>query len=349
MKCLRIATIVFAMILIAHSSSRADWQFYGSARISSFIEDSDIPNTTQYDQDLQSNSRIGARIKVSDELFGRFEYGASSNGDANIRLLYGEWDFITGKLLVGQTYPPIYMTTSKQVYGNDKALKGWGDLYGGRSPQIKLTLGNFQLALLKPSEKYLKDDTPKAMDGTDVESKIPAIQAAYRLKKKDYFIRFATAYNSFEVDSRDVNAHVIIASVGANWKGFSIKLNGFNGTNVGNMGILDVKGGGKSDNTGSGYGKYDSTTGKVIDVDALGYTALINYAFNDKLSVEGGLGYAHMDTYEDEDEDDVISYYLQIPIIISPGVFIIPEMGKIDFQQNQGKKNYYGAKWQINF
>lgn len=47
----------------------AEWNFYGSARIQTFVEIDDhtgsVDSQTNYEQYLQSNSRIGAGVKVN--------------------------------------------------------------------------------------------------------------------------------------------------------------------------------------------------------------------------------------------------------------------------------------------
>ena len=78
---------------------------------------------------LQPYSRIGADVKVSDELTGRFEYGADS-GIANVRLLYGEWNFGAGQLLVGQAYSVLHVFQSSQAYW-DYGMTGLGEVYAG--------------------------------------------------------------------------------------------------------------------------------------------------------------------------------------------------------------------------
>ena len=91
---------------------------------------------------LQGNSRIGAAVKVSDALSGRFEYGAS-NGNANIRHLYGVWNFGAGSLLVGQHDGPLRHPGSDQVYAGDAGLGGWGEMSSPRKAQLKLMIDTF--------------------------------------------------------------------------------------------------------------------------------------------------------------------------------------------------------------
>ena len=82
--------MVAALALIASPALGADWNFYGHARISTFYSKIDkdpfanptdkffggTQDTSNYEQNLHGNSRIGARVKVSDSVSGRFEFGA---------------------------------------------------------------------------------------------------------------------------------------------------------------------------------------------------------------------------------------------------------------------------------
>ena len=72
--------IIFAVLCLAAPAMAADWNFYGSARMATFYSivdkdlnnDNDTVNRTQWDQ--QGNSRIGATVKVNDQIGGGFEY-----------------------------------------------------------------------------------------------------------------------------------------------------------------------------------------------------------------------------------------------------------------------------------
>ena len=52
---------------------------------------------------------------------------------------------------------------------------------------------------------------------------------------------------------------------------------------------------------------------------------------------------------------DVISTcYVQVKITLVPGVYVVPEVGLVDWNKNAvgvnlGQTHYYGAKWQIDF
>jgi len=98
---------------------------------------------------LQSNSRIGANVKWGN-VGGRFEYGHSST--ANLRLLYGTWNFGAGTLLLGQDYGPYFYLISGLCGPGGAECNGigFGSIYTGRTPQIKLIFGGLQVAIERP-------------------------------------------------------------------------------------------------------------------------------------------------------------------------------------------------------
>ena len=78
-----VIVVLAALALMAGSAHAAEWNFYGIVRMGTFWLDADEisgpDGDVQYSEFLYSTSRIGAKVKVSDELIGRFEYGASYN------------------------------------------------------------------------------------------------------------------------------------------------------------------------------------------------------------------------------------------------------------------------------
>ncbi|MCP4722054.1 MAG: hypothetical protein GY860_21555, partial [Desulfobacteraceae bacterium] len=146
----KLMIMVAAMVMLASSAYAADWNFYGSARVATFYNSvetisSGVASADNYSQALQGNSRIGATVKVSDELTGGFEYGTG----VNVRKLYGEWNFGAGKLLVGQTYTPLNWFYSDQVgVGGDMDLLAYGGVYSARQAMLQLTFGGLKVALV---------------------------------------------------------------------------------------------------------------------------------------------------------------------------------------------------------
>ena len=343
---MKIAAIALTMVAaFAMSALAADWNFYGSARISTFVTDKDGAAET-FSESLQGNSRIGAKIKVSDELSGRFEYGASQ-GKANVRLLYGTWNFGAGELIVGQTYAPAWLSVSSQAYNGDNGLSGWGENYTGRTPQLQLKFGDLKIALLQTNTEVniFDDNDPEtpSVNG-DTEIKFPAIQAKYKIDFNNVDLTVSGAYQTFEVNNFDIDSYMLAARVGITFGQASFKASVFNGTNVGNIAALDVN---KGDDD-QGYALVDANG--VTDVDAIGYALVAAYTVNDMVSLEAGFGYAETEADTDgAKEDDVVSYYVQAPLTLAPGVVIVPEIGVLDYKGDADETVYYGAKWQINF
>ena len=235
-------TLIFAN---GSAFAAAEWNFYGSARISTFVTDWEEnflapgtgdpitgtgPDTKAYEQDLNGNARIGARIKVSDNLKARFEYGAK-DGNANLRILWGEWNFGPGSLGVGQHYTPLAFPYSNQVYNiyemkdGDINMSIFGLLYGDRQAMIRLKFGTFQIAAVEPRELVYAYYT---FDGTDAsamasqpntETKLPNIQAKYRLDFDWGHLNLAGGLQSFEVvdsgQSFDVDSYVLALGRGS--------------------------------------------------------------------------------------------------------------------------------------
>ena len=332
--------VAAAIVLISMSVNASEWDFYGSARVQTFITDSDLNNTTDFSESLQGNSRIGARVRVSDEVGGRFEYGASA-GNANVRLLYGTWDFGVGQLTVGQDYTPLYMPVSNQVYGSDNGLAGWGEPYPGRDAQIKLVLGDFQIAAVATDSNYWNGT---ALVDTGSEVSMPAIEMQYKISVDNWFFGVAAGYNAFEInDQYDVDSYIGVVSAGATFGPVYLKGEVFAGENIGNMVSSDVSG----TDAGKGHAMFNGT--QVFDNEASGYELVAGYKINDMFSVETGVGYQRTEL-DGQDEDDVMAYYVQAPITLAPGVYIVPEIGRVDYKQSgQDEITYYGAKWQINF
>lgn len=362
----KIIVAVAALALMAGTAYADDaWNFYGSARVSTFWTDADVdggddPNT-QFDEGLQSNARIGANVKVSDELIGAFEYGAD-DGNANIRLLYGEWDFGAGKLLIGKDYVPLNLTGSNQVYMDDGALEGYGgELYGSRRAQIKLTFGDFQIAFVENNTNYAAYDAVNVVSpesDADVDVIMPKIEIKYALTGDNWAVVMVGGYQTFDVDNGTVDDDVTSWGLGvdasATFGGFFVTAQVNGGTNVGNLWLIDVTGFNPDDDAiGKGYAEVAGN--RIIDNDAIGGRICLGYTFNDMFAVEVGYGYQQTELdISRADEIESQSYYINFPITLAPGVVITPEIGVVDYTvddlaSGQEDITYFGAKWQINF
>jgi len=354
----KIIIAVAALALMAGSAYAADWNFYGSARVSTFWSDADTDGApdddTQFDEGVQSNSRIGAKVKVSDELTGRFEYGTG----VNVRLLYGEWNFGSGKLLVGQDYTPMNLGGSNQVYMSDGDLEGYGgEMFGGRAAQIKLTFGDMQVAFIENNTMYYAG---AGETEADVDVIMPMIQIGYALSGDNWKVTMVGGYQTFDIDNAatddDITSWGLGVDATATFGAFYVTAQVNGGTNVGNLWLIDVTGLDTGANAiGAGYAAYDGAD--VIDNDAIGGRICVGYTFNEMFAMEIGYGYQQTEYDEDvlgTDEYESQSYYINFPITLAPGVVVTPEIGVVDYTvddsaQVQDDITYFGAKWQINF
>jgi len=321
----KLVIIAVVAVLFGSAAHASEWNFYGSARVSTFYKNLDIAgrDSTNFDMGLQSNSRIGAHVKVSDELSGRFEYG-TSGGNVNVRHLYGEWNFGAGSLLIGQHDGPLRHPGSDQVYAGDAGLGGWGEMSSPRKAQLKLMIDTFRLALRAPSSDY--NDGINNVN-TNTEGKIPSIEAKYRFTGDNYNIGISAGYGTFKVgttNQKNINSYVLGIGGDVTFGGFILGANIFGGENVGNLVDTDVNGG----DTGAGLAQYDGTT--VLDNEAIAWKIHATYIFNDMFGIQAGYGYMKTEL-DNQNKDEVQSYYVQVPITLASGVSIVPEIGTLDY------------------
>ena len=364
MKKLLVGIFAIAMVVVFTAPViAADWNFYGSARMSTFRENNDTSATTDQSTtswDLQGNSRVGAKVKTNDNgIGGRFEYGSGPN----LRLLYGTWDFGGGELLLGQTYTPTTHFISNQVWAGDNDLIGYGMPYGGRQPMIRLKTGGFQVALITPKAPLPPGYVVTGEEGISgsIETTLPKMETSYNFKTDAFFIRPYAGYNTYVVQQTDGRDRTL-----SSWlAGFTFGVT---------PGAFYFKGGAFYALNPSAYGismdsavmtRYDAATSEINDVNAWGFQALAGFKVNDGLSFEAGWGMA---AYEEDKNDDFMdttfsdltdadssdwSAYINSSITLAPGFFIVPELGwvtrDVDGANNDDETWYVGAKWQINF
>jgi hypothetical protein len=366
----KLITILAAIAMVgafAATTMAAEWSFYGSSRLSTIYYDKskEVAGTNYDDQDMtwttQTNARIGAKVKASDAVSGQFEY-QSGAGAVGLRLMYGEYHFGGGSLLVGQDYTPVDQILSGsigalayQITGTAPVADGEGDaltigsFYESRKSQVKLKFGDFQLA-------FIQMNTTTAGVYTDADTTIPKIEVNYTFKTDMFSITPYAGYNAVDMtnpandNSISVDSFVIGAAGAVNFGPMSVKANLFWAQNPENYGRLNAA-------------LYD---GAVIngtdteDASCWGGQVILGFKANDMLAFEGGYSYDHneVDTSPGVTaENDPSHWYVQATITLAPGVYIIPEVGMFDYGDNdtgtgstgRGDATYYGAMWKINF
>ena len=336
------------------SATAANWDFYGSARFSTFYDSADDDysggNSKADMKDdagttwaLQGNSRIGANVKLNDEIGGRFEYGTG----VNLRHLYGTWDFNGSQLLVGHTYTPIYQGYSDQVWDTDQGMSKWGNTDPGRNSMIQLKTGGFKIAIVKPNDK-----TPTLPPDTtyDVDILLPKLEVSYCMKTDLFFFDVNAGAQTYSMENNTLDENVASYVVGGDFGmdfglvGFVIK--GHYALNGAQYGLLAAT----SDNSAV------NKAGNDIDNNTTyAFMGVINIKPTDTLDIQAGAGYSASELdIRGADTDDSICAYANAKVTVIPGLFIVPEVGIIsegdDSKGNdQGSAFYAGAKWQINF
>jgi hypothetical protein len=409
MMILVLALVMTFAALPAFAQDKADWAFYGSVRMWTAWEsvDDNTPNalastggfftvatttaraltygTTREGDDefaylLQSNSRIGANVKWGN-IGGRFEYGHTTT--ANLRLLYGTWNFGAGTLLVGQDYGPYFYLVSGLCGpgGGECNGIGFGSIYSGRNPQLKLIFGGLQLAVVRPntvSSFQPSAATIAALTGGvplnpqssivtantpfDTDYTFPKLEASYtfNLGPAQLFVggiynRFTEAYN---IAGAKVENDVEGWALGA---GTKMAFGPFYAN-------ATFQYGNNANNSGSGPATlYPSVQVYVPTATALnpagfsedsGYMAaqlILGFKLTDSMQFEGGVVWQKGDW--ENVEQQTYTYYIGFGWSPAKNVFIVPEVGVVDYNSvdttvgdvDLGKLTWVGIKWQINF
>jgi hypothetical protein len=339
--------------------------------------------------DLQGNSRIGANIKA-ENIKAQFEWGVTSdaNGGGNVgaRRLYGMWYFSDNAYLkVGKDYTPVSQFISGQVFDADLGLLGIGTMYGNREAQIAFGFGNFEIALVQPKTdlilgmESIPATTSVVIGGFTTTISIPALGETFNGNPKQYLPKFEAKWGmSFDawnfnlmggfqyysikdvtsfVDGKtndiDVTSYVIGGDAGFNFGPGYIKASASYGQNIGDAawGLPSLAGGTSGQ---GGLAVWDGDD-DANDVSTFMGALVAGLKVSDMLSFEAGFGYRYDDLdAKGADEVQPWALYVQSVIALAPGVYVIPEVGYYDYDQDAagsdtGSQFYLGGKWQINF
>jgi hypothetical protein len=362
----KIILAIAAVALIASPAMAVDWNFYGSARMATFYDSRDFGDgdgdlsgkgtvfnggndeDDQIQWEMQTNSRLGATVKA-ENISGRFEFGIDDTGNnVSARRLFGTWDFGAAKFKIGKDYTPVAQFISGQVFNSDNGLLNQGTLYGSRRGQVSLSFGGFEVALIDATQT---SDILRNMTTGDVDNMLPKIEAKWGMAFDTWNFAVTGGYQYYEIENAgaaaqsedvDVNAYVLGGDIGFNFGPAYVKAAVSGGTNLANGGW-----GG----TGASFDGDDDTD----DVDTIQGALAAGFKFTDQLTFEAGVGYREDDSdAPGEDEDETTQGYLQAVISLAPGVWVIPEVGIIDYNDDingddEGDEFYLGAKWQIDF
>jgi hypothetical protein len=370
----KLILIIAGLALIASPALAVDWNFYGSARVNTWYIDEDLGDGTtvpggdddddqsvRWGSDGQDNARFGARVKA-ENVSGRVEIQmrADQGGDPSSvittesRLLYGEWNFGAGKLLVGKAYTPVAQFVSGQAFDEDIGLLSIGAAYGQRIAGLQLSFGGLTIALLEPNDAQLAGPTLAG----DVDSLIPKIEASYAMSFDMFNFSVMGGYQTYEIedgggglaDDIDVDSYVVGGTAGVNFGPAYVKGAVSYGENIANA-AWDIAG----LYTAGGFATLNAAADDVDDTTTLQFALIGGFKFTDQVNFEAGFGYREDDSdAPGADEDEAWALYGQAVVSLAPGVWIVPEVGFIEKEENaageqEGSQFYLGAKWQIDF
>jgi len=365
MKKIIVFLAALSMVLgFAVTAAMADADLYGSIRFRTYWADKDdaYSGTGYDDEDLDWRigylSRWGVNYQ-SGNIKGKLEMdtrdadgdeGSAELGDVRVRHLYGEWDFGSGKLLIGQTFNPCTVYASGLGYysGGLQRFHSTGLKYF-RTSQIRLTFDNFMIAFLTP-------DTEKDYGGADIDTTLPRIEARYGFKLDPFKIDLMAGWQSYDVvDATDDEEDIDSYFVGVYAQG--------------NFGPMYVKGLVNWRQNGGNYGLWTVVNETAVwngkdfdDSTAIGYSAVIGYKVADNITVEAAYAATRAETDTDlfgcDPEDDAQAYSLHVKYSPAPGVIIQPELIYDDREESdfigstdddQGDALIFGVFWMINF
>lgn len=373
MKKLTILIAAIMLVCFAVPAMAVDWNFYGSSRMATFYDSRDYGDglnsagtddkDAELDWSLQGNSRLGARVKA-ESVSGRLELALTSanthDGAVGTRLIYGDWDFGAGKLRVGKSYTPTSQFISGQVFGADLGMLGIGTNYGRRVPGLQLMFGKFTVALLEANTT--NNSGWSSYSGGDKDRFLPKIEAGWGMAFDTWNFNLMGGVQYVEVedmpsakkpgdsDDVDVTSYILGGDVGVNFGAAYVKAGASFGQNWTNARWSDL---GFVDNTAAA-GLFDGDD-DVEDSDNMQASLIGGMKLSDTLKFELGAGYRMADSDADGyKKDEAWNVYGQAVIALAPGVYIIPEAGYFDYEDDaagddEGSEVYLGAKWQIDF
>jgi hypothetical protein len=264
---------------------------------------------------------------------------------------------------VGKDYTPVDQFVSGQVFDDDLGLLGVGTQYGSRHGQIAFGFGNFEVALVNPTSVLLIDPTTGAtMTTGTTEDVLPKIAAKWGMSYDAWNFNLMGGFNYYSIkditvgtSNKDlsVTSYTVGGDVGFNFGPGYVKGAVSYGQNIGNAdwGIPSLAGGTSGQGGLATWDGNDDTN----DVDTFMGALVAGLKVSDMLSFEGGFGYRYDNTDAGYSKNTAPwAVYVQSVIAMAPGVYVIPEVGYYDYDNNaagnnQGSQFYLGGKWQINF
>ena len=358
----------------------AETTLYGSVRAATMWSTVDTKTTTaaagtksdsntDFDLRLQNNTRLGAKFSDS-KLAGQFELGFGPQTTPGVttalRLAYGTYKFDFGSLKVGQDYTP-YWLGSAQIAMDDNGFHGYGDLYDGRLPQIKLTLDNGLYVAAIKGGVAAGNVAVKGYTGYDAtpatEVFLPKLSVGYEGKAGNFAYGagvLGQIYHDVATTDKQVTSflgyvHGVVVAGPAD-----VTFNLGAGQNLGDMGF----------GTTAGHASavlVNNTTGKSVK-NTTSFEGFVQggFRFDPMAKVNVAVGYAQdsNDTWKPgtaatstfKKIDNRVAVIVNAPLTIAKNFTITPEfdylneLDNANSANNKGNVSYiYGAQFRMDF
>ena len=369
--------IWFSVLMVFSISGVAlanEWSLYGSARMATFFTSQDQGekgpddagrSTINYTRwELQGNSRIGANVR-GEAIEAKVELGVNES-TVTTRKIYGIWKFADGwGLKIGKDETPILIGLSNQVFNNDSNLWQLGNAYGGRVGQIAIEGRGFKLAAISTTSAQ-NIEAGGTVDSVATESYWPKLEASYKFAFADSMsahifggwqnYQYYAMFTDGSITSETITSFVIGAGGDFNFGPVYVKPQASWYRNGAAAGWLEST---LQGDASVSVAPVIGPDGQVKDVDSFMAMLAIGYSATERVRLETGGGWLHNEGKGDSDLDnDWYALYLQSVLTLAPSVYLVPEIGYIDYGKGIGEAGvtrslgdqwYVGGKWQIDF
>lgn len=180
---------------------------------------------------MPATTRFGVK-GTSGDLGFVIEMGINENaGNIYNRLVYGTYKMSGGTLLVGQDYTKSW-NPSGVITNDTPSNGGWGNFYGGRTPQIRYQANSgLYAAIVQPTVKTLTSDKFKLL--------LPRLNAGYDGKAGGVGygagFEFQTYKNETATVNKNINSFLVYTRASLMSGPVALKVNLGYGSNLGDM------------------------------------------------------------------------------------------------------------------
>jgi hypothetical protein len=360
-------------LAIAAGQEGTMFTFNANVRMNTFWEQwskEAAPGGLQDDSDLTwaldtKNSRFGANFKSGD-LSGMVEIRPLSN---LVRHWYGNWNFGSGNLIVGQTWAPTFVGQFGCVLDGGLSSSYGSSVNSLRAPQIALWFpignGTLRIAGLEPYVGTV-DALPAAYGDTDLI--IPKMEFVFDQKFGFLQARIYGGYNTFDkvdqVTGKElgITAYTYGVQATATFGPYALKGMIWQAQNPTSFASLSYQPDANRLTDSKAFRpRYIAASKEIADDESIGGGLVATYDLSDVISFEVGYMFASHERQQPravKEKNDDRYYYINAPINVTKNFTITPEIGVIDLQdsvntagvkRDDGKDFYFGAYWWFGF